>query len=48
MVNDGFTMVNHMVELPYPENHGSTMVSFGKANMQKFTECGKNEGNIKG
>jgi len=21
-------MVNHMVELPYPKNHGSTMVFF--------------------
>jgi len=26
IVNHGFTMVNHMVELPYPKNHGSTMV----------------------
>ena len=26
MVNRVFTMVNHVVELPYPRNHGSRMV----------------------
>jgi len=30
MVNRGFTTVNHMVELPYPKNHGSFLVGLAE------------------